>query len=101
MPVYVDPLMHHGTSTSPRCFRNATSCHMYADTLEELHVMADRIGLLRVWFQNNPHLPHYDLVESRRKIAVKLGAVEQDKYDMVNFMRRRRGAEPLKRPEPV
>jgi Protein of unknown function (DUF4031) len=52
--------------------------HMQADTLEELHLMADRLGLRRAWFQSKPRKPwhdHYDLTRRRRDIAIRLGAV--------------------------
>ena len=86
MSVYVDPLMEHGGS---RTFRWKVSCHMYADTLAELHAMAEEIGMRRSWFQQHARLPHYDLVESRRKDAVRLGAVEHSRDQMVRFMRSR------------
>lgn len=69
MSVYVDPLIDYGWRLGP-------SCHMFADTLEELHDMAKRIGMKRAWFQDKETLPHYDLVKSRRDKAVALGAVE-------------------------
>lgn len=87
MAVYVDPIMEHGGSAT---FHWTKSCHMYADTLGELHEMAEAIGMRGSWFQDKPHLPHYDLVPARRAKAVKLGAVEHTKYEMVAFMRRRR-----------
>lgn len=79
MAVYVDPLFDHGRQDVPRCFRNVQSCHMYADSLAELHAFARRLGLKREWFQNHPALAHYDLVPSRRLRAVSLGAIEQDR----------------------
>src|SRR5436305_671889 len=51
--------------------------HMQADTLEELHAMADRLGLLRAWFQSKPGRPwrdHYDLTSAKRELAIALGA---------------------------
>jgi hypothetical protein len=89
--VYVDALAVHGR------WRWGVSCHMVADTLEELHEMADRIGHKREWFQpgdTNP--PHYDLAASRRKRAVAAGAIEIDRRQMVRFMRewRRNQGEP-------
>ena len=51
---------------------------MQADSLEELHEMADRLGLIRAWFQTKPGRPwrdHYDLTSARREQAIKLGAV--------------------------
>ena len=84
MSVYVDPMFNHGGSET---FRWKRSCHMYADTLEELHVMADLIGMKRSWFQDSPSLQHYDLVESRRIVAVKNGAVEHDRRQSVEKWR--------------
>lgn len=52
--------------------------HMQADTLEELHAMADRLGLKRSWFQSKPGKPwhdHYDLTRAKRDLAIRLGAV--------------------------
>jgi hypothetical protein len=49
---------------------------MYADTLDELHEMAAKIGMKREWFQDDQRLPHYDLTVSRRIKAVQAGAVE-------------------------
>ena len=37
MPIYVDPLIVFGGDEAPYCFRHKPSCHMYADSLEELH----------------------------------------------------------------
>ncbi len=53
-------------------------CHMTADTLDELHRMADKIGMERRWFQAPPKAshPHYDIPESKRAKALALGAQE-------------------------
>lgn len=48
---------------------------MTADTLEELHEMAERIGLRRSWFQSFGTVPHYDLTPNRHARALELGAV--------------------------
>ena len=47
---------------------------MTADTLEELHEMADKIGLKRSWFQGNSNTPHYDIAASKRVLALENGA---------------------------
>ena len=73
MTVYVDQIQNWPTSI--RCFK-AGSCHMSADTLEELHAFARRLGLKRSWFQEHRLLPHYDLTPARRAKAVELGATE-------------------------
>lgn len=50
---------------------------MIADTTEELHAMADRIGVRRRWFQEKSGPDeHYDIALSKRALAVKFGAVE-------------------------
>lgn len=91
MAVYVDPLITWGGDDAPKCFRNKPSCHMYADTLPELHTMAQRLGLRRTWFQNHPLCPHYDLTEGRRAAAVKFGAVEHNRNEAVTKWRQIRG----------
>ena len=58
-------------------YGNMVMCHMVADTEEELHTLAARLGLKREWFQpGNNSLPHYDISMSRRRMAVQLGARE-------------------------
>ena len=84
MSVYVDPLGNFGWVMRGRVTK---SCHMYADTEAELHVMAAAIGMKRAWFQKDASMPHYDLVPSRRAAAVALGAVEHCRHRLVNFMR--------------
>lgn len=71
-------------------------CHMVADTLDELHAMAARIGMRREWFQASPpaSTPHYDVSLSRRALAIAAGAIEVDRYGLVEVVRRLRSAEP-------
>lgn len=67
--------------------------HLTADTYEELHALAVKIGMRRAWFQKPKLFPvnwvteragvagkewtrgHYDVVESRRAAAIRAGAV--------------------------
>lgn len=53
-------------------------CHMLADTDEELHAMADHIGMARKWHQKPPKASdsHYDIALAKRALAVAAGAVE-------------------------
>lgn len=56
--------------------------HLQADTPEELHEFARRIGLRREWFQAKPGRPendHYDLTRVGRERALELGAVDEDR----------------------
>lgn len=82
MSVYVD----HGLNP----FGRMKMCHMLADSLDELHAMADAIGMKRAWFQNTPGHPHYDLSMSKRKLAIQHGAIEIDNRQLVEFLRKLR-----------
>jgi hypothetical protein len=62
---------------------------MFADTLEELHALAKKIGMRREWFQD-AELQHYDLTEGKRWQAIRHGAQEVEFPKMVDHMRRRR-----------
>ena len=56
--------------------------HMQADTLDELHAFAARIGMRQEWFQSKPGRPekdHYDLTRATRDLAITLGAVAEDR----------------------
>lgn len=70
MTVYVD--------TMQVGYGRMKMCHMQADTLEELHAMADRIGVARKWFQCPPKAshPHYDICMSKKRLAMSFGAEE-------------------------
>ena len=78
MTVYVDD--------SENRFRRMKMCHMLADTPDELHAMADRIGVARKWYQGQASTPHYDICKSKSKLAVKYGAVEIDRRKLINLL---------------
>lgn len=61
-------------------------CHMMADTLPELHAMADAIGLKREWFQEGS-TPHYDICQAKRRLAIMHGAREADRKKVVELIR--------------
>lgn len=71
--------------------------HMVADSLAELHSMARAIGMKRQWFQSEASFPHYDVSTARRKQAVRLGAVEVGRRELVRVMRRYRESEEWRR----
>jgi hypothetical protein len=67
-------------------------CHLFCDTpaeLDRLHDVAAMAGLRRSWFQASPpaSMPHYDLTPSRRAEALRFGAVEGDRYQLVAAMK--------------
>lgn len=77
MPVYVDKLQTVTPKGAQARRVGNRWCHMTADSLDELHAMAEQIGMKREWFQPHATFPHYDLVPSRRARAVALGAIEE------------------------
>lgn len=93
MTVYVDDMKAK--------FGRMVMCHMLADTDEELHAMAARIGVARRWWQSPEKTSgsHYDIALSKRALAVAAGAVEITwrQAGCMNLRRRRTGE--LGRPE--
>jgi len=83
MSVYVDGERNR--------FGRMVMCHMFADSLAELHQMAMAIGMDRDWFQPLS-FPHYDVSLSRRSRAVQLGAVEVDRRQGYEIRKRVRAA---------
>lgn len=81
MPVYVDNMRAK--------YQGMVMCHMVADTLEELHIMAEKIGLRPEWFQmSNSGVPHYDIPIFRREMALENGATEIDRHQLFQLMKR-------------
>jgi hypothetical protein len=94
MSVYVD--------TMEAAFGRMIMCHMWADTLDELLAMADRIGVLRKWLQRpagaweglDPRYPadhrlkvgtdanwvHFDIAKGKRAAAIAAGAIITDRF---------------------
>jgi hypothetical protein len=85
MTVYVDDVRHK--------FSYMVMCHLWADSDEELHAMADRIGIARRWFQQPPKASwkHYDISLSKKALALQHGAILTDKYGPVEHEARRKG----------
>lgn len=81
MTVYVD------AAQNP--YGRMKMCHMMADSIEELHEMADKLGLKREWFQPES-TPHYDICQAKRKLAIENGAIEADRYKIVELIRKYR-----------
>ena len=49
--------------------------HLFADTSDELHAFAARLGLRREWLQHEgTHREHYDVTERKRQAAIAYGA---------------------------
>jgi hypothetical protein len=77
MSCYVDELRDYRQrhDLPPRMRREW--CHLTADTEDELHAFAARLGMRREWFQDHPRPErrHYDLTRERRERAVRAGAL--------------------------
>ncbi len=67
MTVYVDDAVH--------LWRGQRWAHLMADTLAELHAMAQQLGIPRRAFQNKTSGAHYDVPSELRERAIALGAV--------------------------
>lgn len=67
MTVYVDDAVHP--------WRGQRWAHLMADTLDELHAMAARLGIPRRAFQNKTSGAHYDVTADLRERAIAFGAM--------------------------
>lgn len=78
MTVYVDDMAAG--------FGRMKMCHMVADTEDELHAMAARIGVARRWYQGD----HYDICLSKKALAIATGAVAITQRQLGCMVMRRR-----------
>ncbi len=67
MTVYVDDAV--------TVWRGRRWAHLMADSLDELHAMAARLGIPRHAFQDKASGAHYDVTVELRAQALRLGAV--------------------------
>ena len=61
--------------------------HMAADSVDELHLMAAKIGVDRKHFQNKKGRPHYDVCKKMKAIAISFGANEVDDRRIIEVYR--------------
>lgn len=88
MTVYIDDMYLYDMGK----FYQMKMSHMIADTEDELHALAKKIGLKRSWYQGD----HYDVAKGKRDLAIKHGAVPVSLRDLarMNFVRRVTGVLP-------
>ncbi len=67
-------------------------CHLLADSRDELHAMADQLGIPRRFFQDHPWRWHHDLPAHLRPQALELGAREVTMHEVGALLQRRRAA---------
>lgn len=91
MSVYVDDMQRPA-----RVGRlQARWSHLMADTDDELHAFAAALGLRRAWHQKpGTAISHYDLTETKRQLALRLGAVPIGymSRESMDLIRRRRAS---------
>jgi uncharacterized protein DUF4031 len=85
---YVDSLRSYPEAG----LRHTEFCHLLADTREELHAMADALGIPTRFFQDHPWRWHHDLPAPLRPRAVELGAVEVTMHQVGALLRARKAA---------
>ena len=95
MTVYVDSARIPATVGR----RHGHWSHLTADTQDELHAFAERLGLRRAWFQagksysGRPSVGwHYDVTDDLRAQALALGAQPVTMRDLAAILRGRRSA---------
>ena len=86
MSCYVDTVRSYPAAG----LRFTEFCHLLADERDELHDLAERIGMPRRFFQDHPWRWHYDLPAHVRVEAVRLGAREVDLAFVGRMLRDRR-----------
>jgi hypothetical protein len=67
--IYVDKLPEQGWG------KWNGGAHMLGTDLDELHAVAQTIGLRRAWFQGRTTFAHYDLTASKRRQVLRLHEV--------------------------
>jgi len=78
--VYIDDAVHP--------WRGERWAHLMADTLPELHALAQQLGIPRRAFQNRPSGVHYDVPAPLREQAIVLGAQAISRHTDREQMRR-------------
>ena len=80
MTVYVDDAV--------TLWRGQRWAHLMADTLDELHAFAARLGIPRRAFQDKTSGAHYDVTAQLRERAIALGAVVISRHADRDLVRR-------------
>ncbi len=93
MTVYVDDMLAK--------YARMIMSHMIADSDQELHAMADTIGVSRKWWQTpvQSNTSHYDIAQSKKELALKNGAVQITQRQAAAMSYRRKVEGDLGKPE--
>lgn len=87
MTVYVDaPIWTKAASKQPR----KTYSHMVADSLQELHEFAAKIGIKKHFFHKHRVASHYDITSDQQVVALSNGAQLVSSTDIVRIGKNQR-----------
>jgi hypothetical protein len=86
MACYVDTVRSYPNAG----LRHTEFCHLLADTRDELHAMAEQLGIPHRYFQDHPWRWHHDLPAPLRARAVELGAREITMHEVGAILKRRK-----------
>lgn len=75
MSIYVD--------NSKVAFKGREWCHMMADTLQELHYFAAKMGVDPRLFHRSASYPHYDITIQMRETMISHGAIIADRRTII------------------
>ncbi len=83
MTIYVDKITRYPAEAMKDAHtrRNGPDwCHMWSDGPpgELVDFAVNKLGLKAGWFQDHPSLPHFDIVPSKRCLALRRGAIEKN-----------------------
>ena len=85
MSVYVDAAIH--------IRKGKRWCHLIADSEEELHTFAARLGIGKSYFSDKKRKPgraHYDITDAQRRRAVETGAIECNRSQFLKVINAKR-----------
>lgn len=83
-------------------YRGMRRCYLLADTDDELHAMADRIGVPMAWHQwVGSDGSHYVIARSMRQLAIQYGAVPISCRQAAMMVANRRKTGALAEPNPT
>ncbi|OGU55472.1 MAG: hypothetical protein A2V66_11895 [Ignavibacteria bacterium RBG_13_36_8] len=82
--LYIDNLKNYGFIYRGKLIY---SCHLFSDNFQELTIIAEVLKLKQNWIHKSRlSIPHFDLIESKQKLALKLGAVKLTKENYLKVM---------------
>ena len=89
--IFVDPLSNYGFVLDSRRTRKTwKTCHMFSDknSKNELLNIAQLINMKSSWIQKSRRgIWHFDLIESKRNLAIKNGAIPVSRREAVKILK--------------